>query len=152
MRTIDKIILHCAATKEGHDIKTETIRSWHTKGRGWSDIGYHFVIELDGSIRNGRPVERIGAHVKGHNATSIGVCYVGGIDADKKPKDTRTEAQRKSMDELIQSLLDVYPGSTIHGHNEFSAKACPSFDVQKEYGHLNKVDEPKAEASTKKKG
>ena len=103
MRKIDKIILHCAATPEGRDVKTETIKSWHVKGNGWSDIGYHFVIELDGTIRNGRPVERIGAHTKGHNATSIGICYVGGVDKNKTPKDTRNEAQRQSMDELIQS-------------------------------------------------
>jgi len=144
MRPIDKIILHCAATKEGHNIKTETIKSWHVKSRGWSDIGYHFVIELDGSVKTGRPIERIGAHVQGHNTGSIGVCYVGGVDADKKPKDTRTEAQRDAMDELISSLLEQYPGATVHGHNEFSAKACPSFDVQKEYGHLNPT--PKAKA------
>ena len=134
MRTIDKIILHCAATKEGHDIKTETIKSWHVKGNGWSDIGYHFVIELDGTVKKGRPMHRSGAHTKGHNTGSIGVCYVGGIDIEKKPKDTRTEAQRTAMDELINELLTEYPNATIHGHNEFSAKACPSFDVQKEYG------------------
>ena len=133
MRKIDKIIIHCSATPEGRDIKTETIRSWHVKGRGWSDIGYHFVIELDGSIRNGRPVERIGAHVKGQNANSIGICYVGGIDKSNKAKDTRTEAQKKSLNELIDSLRAVYKEATIHGHNEFSAKACPSFDVQKEF-------------------
>ncbi len=133
MRKIDKIIIHCAATPEGRDIKTETIRSWHMKGRGWSDIGYHFVIELDGSIRNGRPVERAGAHVKGHNANSIGICYVGGIDKSNNAKDTRTEAQKKSLNELIDSLRAVYKDATIHGHNEFSAKACPSFDVQKEF-------------------
>ena len=134
MRIIDKIILHCAATKEGHDIKTETIKSWHVKGNGWSDIGYHYVIELDGTVKKGRPIYRSGAHTKGHNTGSIGVCYIGGIDIEKKPKDTRTEAQRIAMDELINELLTEYPNATIHGHNEFSAKACPSFDVQKEYG------------------
>jgi len=134
MRTIDKIILHCAATKEGHDIKTETIKSWHVKGNGWSDIGYHYVIELDGTVKKGRPMHRSGAHTKGHNTGSIGVCYVGGIDISKKPKDTRTEAQRTAMDELINELLVEYPNATVHGHNEFSAKACPSFDVSKEYG------------------
>ena len=86
MRTIDKIILHCAATKEGRDIKTETIKSWHVKGNGWSDIGYHYVIELDGTVKKGRPMHRSGAHTKGHNTGSIGVCYVGGIDIAKKPK------------------------------------------------------------------
>lgn len=79
-------------------------------------------------------MHRSGAHTKGHNTGSIGVCYIGGIDIEKKPKDTRTEAQRTAMDELINELLTEYPNATIHGHNEFSAKACPSFDVQKEYG------------------
>lgn len=148
-RKIDRIILHCAATPEGRDVKTETIKSWHVKGNGWSDIGYHFVIELDGTIRNGRPVERSGAHTKGHNATSIGICYVGGMDKNKAPKDTRNEAQRDAMDNLIASLMDRFPKATIHGHNEFAAKACPSFDVQKEYGHLN--PKPKAKKTTPKK-
>ena len=133
-RKIDKIIIHCAATPEGRDVKTETIKSWHVKGNGWSDIGYHFVIELDGAVKNGRPLHRSGAHTKGHNATSIGICYVGGIDKDKKPKDTRTDAQRKAMDQFVDDLKMEHPTATIHGHNEFAAKACPSFDVSKEYG------------------
>lgn len=151
MRKIDRIILHCAATPEGRDVKTETIKSWHVKGNGWSDIGYHFVIELDGSVHNGRPIQRAGAHTKGYNATSIGICYVGGMDKNKTPKDTRNEAQRQAMDDLITSLLKEYPNATVHGHNEFAAKACPSFDVQKEYGHLNPKEAPKPKASTKPK-
>ena len=147
-RKIEKIILHCAATPEGRDVKTETIKSWHVKGNGWSDIGYHFVIELDGAVKNGRPLHRSGAHTKGHNATSIGICYVGGMDKDKKPKDTRTDAQRKAMDQLIADLKMDHPTATIHGHNEFAAKACPSFDVQKEYGapkpKVVKVKKPKS--------
>lgn len=147
-RKIDKIILHCAATPEGRDVKTETIKSWHVKGNGWSDIGYHFVIELDGAVKNGRPLHRSGAHTKGHNATSIGICYVGGIDKDKKPKDTRTEAQRKAMDKLVDDLKMDHPTATIHGHNEFAAKACPSFDVSKEYGAPKpKVKKAKSKAS-----
>jgi len=122
----------------------ETIKSWHVKGRGWSDIGYHFIIELDGSVKEGRPIHRSGAHTKGHNANSIGVCYVGGIDKDKKPKDTRTEAQRASMDQLIAGLLLDNVGASVHGHNEFSAKACPSFDVAKEYGVPTIIKTPKA--------
>ena len=133
-RKIDKIIIHCAATPEGRDVKMETIKSWHVKGNGWSDIGYHYVIELDGSVKAGRPLHRSGAHTKGHNATSIGICYVGGIDKDKKPKDTRTEAQRKAMDQLVDDLKMEHPTASVHGHNEFAAKACPSFDVSKEYG------------------
>ena len=80
MRDINKIIIHCSATPEGRDVNTETIRQWHT-AKGWSDIGYHYVIELDGSVNMGRDIDRIGAHTKGHNTGSIGICYVGGMDA-----------------------------------------------------------------------
>jgi N-acetylmuramoyl-L-alanine amidase len=145
-RKIDKIIIHCAATPEGRDVKMETIKSWHVKGNGWSDIGYHYVIELDGSVKAGRPLHRSGAHTKGHNATSIGICYVGGMDKDKKPKDTRTEAQRKAMDQLVDDLKMEHPTASVHGHNEFAAKACPSFDVSKEYG-APKVKKAKSKAS-----
>ena len=131
MREIDKIIIHCTATKEGKDYSVDTVRKWHLK-RGWSDIGYHFLIRLDGTIEKGRDVNRIGAHCKGHNKGSIGICYVGGCDSSLKPKDTRTDAQRESLNKLLLELKTVYPLATIHGHNEFSSKACPSFDVQTE--------------------
>jgi N-acetylmuramoyl-L-alanine amidase len=133
-RKIDKLFIHCSATPEGRDVKTETIRSWHVKGRGWSDIGYHFVIELDGSVKAGRALHRSGAGVRGHNAHSIHVCYIGGIDKDKNAKDTRTDAQKDSLNKLISALMLDHPEASVHGHNEFSAKACPSFDVQKEFG------------------
>ena len=135
MRTINKIILHCAATPEGRHVSVDTIRRWHLE-RGWSDIGYHFVIYLDGTIVPGRPVERSGAHTKGLNANSIGICYVGGVDATGRAKDTRTQAQLDSMERLISDLFEEYPNATLHGHNEFAAKACPSFDVQEQYGYL----------------
>jgi len=112
----------------------ETIKSWHVKGCGWRNIGYHFVIELDGLLRPGRPMQQMGAGVKGHNAHSIHVCYVGGIDKNKNPKDTRTEAQRETLNTIIGGLLKEYPNASVHGHNEFANKACPSFDVQKEFG------------------
>lgn len=135
MRKITEIILHCAATPEGKDYTVEQIRAWHTtpkpKGNGWQDIGYHYVIYRDGSVHPGRPVEQQGAHCTGHNARSIGVCYIGGNAADgKTPKDTRTAAQRTAMERFVRQLLRQYPGATVHGHNEFAAKACPSFDVQ----------------------
>ena len=126
MRDINKIILHCSATREGQDISTETIRGWHVNERGWSDIGYHYVVLLDGTVDKARPVERQGAHVRGKNKGSIGVCYIGGCDADMNPKDTRNEAQKKSLEELITYLMESYDDATLHGHNEFSSKACPS--------------------------
>lgn len=137
MRKINKIIIHCSATPEGRDVKTASIKRWHTspkpKGRGWSDLGYHFVIELDGSVIEGRPLKRIGAHVKGHNSDSIGICYVGGMDKYMdNPKDTRTDNQKIALKAIVKTLKAVYPNATIHGHNEFSNKACPSFDVSKE--------------------
>ena len=136
MRDINKIILHCSATREGQDISTETIRGWHVNERGWSDIGYHFVVLLDGTVDKARPIERQGAHVRGHNKGSIGICYIGGCDADMNPKDTRTDLQKDSLTELISYLMDSYEDATLHGHNEFSSKACPSFDVKEEYKEL----------------
>jgi N-acetylmuramoyl-L-alanine amidase len=136
MRDINKIILHCSATRENQDISTETIRGWHVNERGWSDIGYHYVVLLDGTIDEARPVERQGAHVRGHNKGSIGICYIGGCDQEMNPKDTRTDAQKESLELLLNRLMEAYDDATIHGHNEFSSKACPSFDVQKEYKEL----------------
>ena len=136
MRDINKIILHCSATREGQNISTETIRGWHVNERGWSDIGYHFVVLLDGTVDKARPVKRQGAHVRGKNKGSIGICYIGGCDADMNPKDTRNEAQKKSLEELISYLMESYDDATLHGHNEFSSKACPSFNVQEIYKEL----------------
>jgi N-acetylmuramoyl-L-alanine amidase len=132
MRAIDKIIIHCSATPEGRDVSTETIRQWHT-AKGWSDIGYHYVIELDGSVNMGRDIDRIGAHTRGENTGSIGICYVGGMDSNMKhPKDTRTAKQKEAIKCLISDLKSTYGALTIHGHNEFASKACPSFNVKNE--------------------
>lgn len=134
MRKIDKIIIHCSATKEGRHFTVEDIDRWH-KARGFAKIGYHHVIYLDGSVHKGRDESLLGAHCLGHNATSIGVCYIGGLDADGKPKDTRTDVQRQALKTLIGELKVRYPKATIHGHNEFAAKACPCFNVKKEFNH-----------------
>lgn len=134
MRTIDKIIIHCAATPEGKAFTIKDINRWH-KERGFAMIGYHFVIYLDGSVHEGRPLAMQGAHTLGHNTTSIGICYIGGVDKDgKTPKDTRTPAQKEALCTLVDRLQLAYPEATVHGHNEFANKACPSFDVQKEFG------------------
>ncbi|MBD5320075.1 MAG: N-acetylmuramoyl-L-alanine amidase [Bacteroides sp.] len=131
MRKIDKIIIHCSATPEGKDFTVQQIREWHVKGNGWRDIGYHFVIYRDGSIHKGRPIEQVGAHTTGHNAHSIGICYIGGCAADgKTPKDTRTKAQRLALIKLVRELKASYPSASVHGHNEFANKACPSFIVK----------------------
>lgn len=135
MRPIRKIILHCSATAEGKAFTIDDIRRWHTApvnkgGRGWKDIGYHFVVHLDGSIHAGRPLEQSGAHCLGHNRDSIGICYVGGCAADgKTPKDTRTPAQKAALRKLVAELRQQYPAATLHGHREFAAKACPSFPI-----------------------
>lgn len=132
MRKINKIIIHCTATPEGRDVTVTEIDRWHRQ-RGFSGIGYHYVIYRDGSVHKGRNEDSIGAHCTGQNANSIGVCYVGGMDiSNKKPKDTRTPAQRAALIKLIKELRAKYQGATVHGHNEFANKACPSFNVSKE--------------------
>lgn len=133
MRTINEIILHCTATPQGRDYSIDTIRRWH-RARGFSDIGYHYIIHLDGSVSHGRPIDKIGAHCVDHNTNSIGIAYVGGLAADGKfPKDTRTPQQRSALNKLLHQLLKQYPHASIHGHCEYSNKACPCFDVQNEY-------------------
>lgn len=129
-RRIDKIIIHCSATSEGRDYTVAKIREWHL-ARNFADIGYHYVIYRDGSVHRGRAEDKIGAHTTGHNARSIGICYIGGYATDgKTPKDTRTPAQRKALIRLVAELRQKYPGASVHGHNEFANKACPSFIVK----------------------
>ena len=136
MRTIKEIIIHCADTPEGRDNKAADIDRWH-KQRGFDCIGYHYVIDLDGTIEAGRDTECIGAHCKGHNTNSIGICYIGGADRDTlKPKDTRTESQKASLLLLLKYLRQRYPKAKIYGHRDFSDKACPSFDAKKEYENI----------------
>lgn len=136
VRRIDELIVHCAATPEGKHFTVEDIRRWH-KARGWSDIGYHYVVYLDGRVMLGRPIGQIGAHVAGHNTGTVGVCYVGGVSADGSvAKDTRTAAQRASLLWLTENLVRIHRITKITGHNEYAAKACPSFQVQRDPLHL----------------
>lgn len=147
MRRIDYIAIHCSATPEGRTVTVDEITQWH-KARGFDTIGYHYVIYLDGSVHAGRPESEAGAHVAGFNSQSIGICYVGGLDAKtKKGKDTRTPAQKAAMKNLIDELLKKYPSASVLGHRDFSPdknhngkieqwewmKDCPSFDVAAEY-------------------
>lgn len=144
-RTISEIIIHCSATPEGRDYTVEQIRKDH-KERGWSDIGYHYVIYRDGTIVNGRDVDLVGAHCSkgGHNQHSIGICYIGGLENKArvpynklKAKDTRTEEQKASLLSLLLDLKKLYPKAVIYGHHDFdSSKDCPSFNARDEYKRL----------------
>ena len=131
-RKINSIILHCSATVDGKQVTVDDITKWH-KARGFNTIGYHYVIYLDGTVHVGRNIDVIGAHCEGHNTGSIGICYVGGIAKDHKtPKDTRNDAQRNALRELVKKLLDTYllKPANVHCHNEYAAKACPCFKIE----------------------
>ena len=130
-RKITEIIIHCSATREGQHFTAADIDRWH-RAINYDCIGYQFVILLDGTIERGRPLEQIGAHCKHHNEQSIGICYIGGLDANGDPKDTRTPAQREQLRRLVQQLMEQFPEAILHGHRDFAAKACPCFDVRRE--------------------
>lgn len=130
-KPISEIIVHCTATPEDRDLHVADIRRYHIE-RGFKDIGYHYLVALDGNVEQGRDPNLIGAHCLGHNDRSIGVVYVGGLDRTNKPKDTRTPAQRQALRRLIADLKNRYPRATVHGHCEFAAKACPCFNVKED--------------------
>lgn len=132
-RKIKEVILHCSATPEGKDYSVSTIKQWHLQ-RGFSDIGYHYVISNDskGTVNVGRPETVAGAHCTGHNSCSIGVCYVGGLATDRKTaKDTRTEVQKQSLYQLVDDIIAKYGLSIneVHCHYEYANKACPCFKI-----------------------
>lgn len=133
-RTINRIIVHCTATPEGRVETVESVRRMH-KAKGWADIGYHYLIGLNGERWNGRNVNLVGAHCEGYNANSIGVCYVGGCDKNMKDKDTRTDKQKAALIALLKDLRKLYPKAKIVSHRDLDrkGKACPSFDATNEY-------------------
>lgn len=145
-REITDIVIHCTATKTSSDITADDIRRMH-KRQGWSDIGYHYVVRLDGKVEQGRDVDLIGAHVSGFNAHSIGIVYVGGLGNDASPKDTRNDLQKNALLNLLMDLRKLYPKAKISGHRDFSpdlngngqvepneyVKACPCFNAKEEY-------------------
>ena len=138
MRNINLIIVHCSATPEGRNVAVADIDRWHRE-RGFDGIGYHYVVYIDGSVHEGRPLNKVGAHCKGHNTHSIGICYIGGVDLNGKPKDTRTLAQKDALVNLLMRLKRRFPKAVIRGHRDFAAKACPSFDATKEYAGISNV-------------
>ena len=138
------IVLHCSATRPAQFVDASIIRQWH-KAKGWSDIGYHYVIRRDGTVEPGRAETAIGAHVAGHNASTLGICLVGGLNnTTAKPEDNFTPRQRAALKRLCEALLGRYPGATILGHRDLSPdrnrdgaitpnewlKACPCFDAR----------------------
>lgn len=135
MRAINEIVVHCSATPGDRDIRIADVRQWHTdpkpKGNGWDDVGYHFFIGLDGLVEKGRALDVVGAHVAGHNATSIGICLAGGADSRGSPLDTFTNDQYDALESLLRELRERFPRTRIMGHRDFPGvkKACPSFDV-----------------------
>lgn len=138
MRNIDTIIIHCTATRpnfwEGKSAqqKTDEVRRWHVEDRGWSDIGYHYLIDRDGTLVEGRPLERTGAHAKGHNTGSVGISLFGGHGGNVSDQfeDNFTEDQDRALRELIAKLKADHPITKIMGHNEVANKACPTFVVR----------------------
>ncbi|AXS39285.1 peptidoglycan-binding domain-containing protein [Breoghania sp. L-A4] len=153
MRPVSEIIVHCTATPEGRPVSVADIDAWH-RARGWSGIGYHRVIGIKGERWQGRPLENIGAHVASHNTGTIGVTYVGGVATDgKTAKDTRTLTQKAALLAELVDLRDRFGITKVSGHNDYAAKACPSFDARAEYGHLFGAGRvPKAQPSTSDNG
>lgn len=153
MKTIDSIVIHCSATRAGQDVRAADIDKWH-KERGFKMIGYHYVIGLDGTVEVGRPLPMAGAHCNSsglsglsYNKHSIGICYIGGLDRDGKPADTRTPAQKSALLQLVIDLILKYPDIIeVIGHRDASRdvngdgqitpneweKQCPCFDVKSE--------------------
>ena len=150
MRNIDLLVVHCAATRPSLDIGAREINEWH-KRRGWSRIGYHYVIRRDGTLETGRPESQIGAHSKGHNANSIGICLVGGVNDKGKAENNFTEFQFNTLERLLSDLKVKYPNADILGHRDLSpdidgdgvieswewVKDCPSFQVRDWWASVN---------------
>lgn len=149
------IVIHCSATKENQDVSAETIDKWHAD-RGFKrsnptnnlkHIGYQYYIRKDGTVIKGREENEVGAHAKGYNSKSIGICYEGGLDNNGKPKDTRTEAQKRAINNLMDDICGRWDIMDIVGHRDLSPdlngdgiitpnewiKVCPCFEVKEDF-------------------
>lgn len=145
MRKINLIVIHCSATRCDRNYTEQELTADHLR-RGFSEAGYHFYIRKNGDIKTLRPLEKAGAHARGYNAHSIGICYEGGLDSHGIARDTRTEWQRHSLRVLVRTLLLDYPGAKVVGHRDLSpdlnhdgeiepmewTKQCPCFEVKRE--------------------
>ena len=144
-RSIQYIVVHCSATRANIPFTEEQLLKCHLQ-RGFKYIGYHFYITRDGELHHCRPVSEPGAHVRGFNRHSIGICYEGGLDEDGKAADTRTSRQKESLHRLVRELLQRYPDAKVVGHRDLSPdtnyngivdpweriKECPCFEVKAE--------------------
>lgn len=145
-RMVDLIVIHCSATKETSRLTPLALDRMHRQ-RGFNGCGYHYYIERDGKINSMRPSEKVGAHVRGYNAHSLGICYEGGLDKNGRAADTRTERQKVSLRALVKVLRQLYPTiNRVVGHRDLSAdrngdgvitpdewtKQCPCFDAASE--------------------
>lgn len=155
-----RITVHCSASRKGRYLTAFELRKFHTDppplGRGWSDLGYHFVIRTDGVVDTGRSIDKQGAHVKGHNSNNIGICLIGGLDRSGKPANTYSHAQFHALYALIRELCAKYkiPFTEVCGHRDYSPdlngdgqittnefiKDCPCFDVVEWLGELLEQD------------
>ena len=138
--SVSYIIIHCSATRETQDYTPEQLKHDHM-ARGFLDVGYHFYIRKDGTVTQHRRLNEVGAHCRPFNRCSIGICYEGGLDANGKPKDTRTIAQRGAIVKLLIELKQKFPKAVIRGHNEMPGtvpKACPCFKPSKEFAYMMK--------------
>lgn len=147
MRKVEYIAVHCTAGRQ-----TQTVSDLQAEFRrkGWKNLGYHYVVAPDGKIMQLLDEGKVSNGVKGFNSVSVNVAYIGGIDADGKAVDNRTDAQKKSLRQLLGMLKRKYPGVVIQGHRDFSPdtngngvvdpweriKECPCFDAKEEYGDL----------------
>lgn len=148
MREIKYMAIHCTATPQTTTIE-QIKKAW--KDKGWRSPGYHYMIKPNGAIVELHPIEKMSNGVKGYNANSIHISYIGGVDENNKPIDNRTDAQRKAMHELVNMLKDKFPKAEIKGHRDFSPdidgdgiiekfewlKACPCFEVSEWVKQIN---------------
>ncbi len=140
MKDVLYIVVHCTATRLSQRVTIDDIDRWH-KARGFAQIGYHWYIDREGTIHQGRSEKLAGAHVRHYNQHALGVCYEGGLDEKGKPADTRTPEQKAALWFLLEDLHRDYPNAKIVGHRDFPnvAKQCPCFNVQKEFATLNET-------------
>ncbi|MGY6517446.1 MAG: N-acetylmuramoyl-L-alanine amidase [Lysobacteraceae bacterium] len=130
IKSVDFIVVHSSATRSDMDWDVSDVRRAHLQ-RGWLDVGYHFVIKRDGTVQPGRPLDTPGAHVRGLNHRSIGICCIGGLAPDgKSAEDNFTDEQRDALLRLLVELKTNYPKAEVTGHRDHAATLCPSWDVK----------------------